>query len=329
MSQHGCSGKAHAIIAPVLTYVSVDIGGTQMRAAAYPADGLQPLRLEKAPTQGPGPVYARLERLIDSIWPADGQVAAIGVACPGPLDPRSGLVIASPNIPEWQRFPLGDKLRARFAAPLAVGNDANLAGLGEWQYGAGRGHQDVLYLTVSTGIGGGVISAGRMLEGAHGLAAELGHVTVLPGGPRCGCGQDGHIEALASGPAIARYVREQQAMGAGTSLPPDGELSARRVAEAAAAGDALARAAFERAGHFLGIAIASYLHMFDPSIVILGGGVSQSGALLLDPLLGSLRQHVMDPAYLDGVTVTAAALGDDAGLLGALALARLSIASTQ
>jgi len=328
MSLLGHPDKARAIIARVVTFVSVDIGGTQMRAAAYLADGLQPLRLEKTPTHGQGPVYDRLEQLIAAVWPADGQVSAIGVACPGPLDPRAGVVIASPNIPEWRDFPLGERLRARFGVPLAVGNDANLAGLGEWQYGAGRGHDDVLYLTISTGIGGGVISAGRMLEGAHGLAAELGHVMVLPGGPRCGCGQQGHIEALASGPAIARYVREQQALGAETSLPLEGELTARQVADAAAAGDPLARAAFERAGHFLGVAIASYLHMFDPSIVILGGGVSKSGALLLDPTLGSLRQHVMDPAYLDGVTVTTAALGDNAGLLGALALARLSIAST-
>jgi glucokinase len=204
-----------------------------------------------------------------------------------------------------------------------IDNDANLACLGEWKYGAGQGHSHVLYLTISTGIGGGVVSHDRLLQGYHGLAAELGHVTVDPDGPMCSCGFRGHVEALASGPAIARYVNEQLENGAKSSLRADPALSARQVSEAAQAGDALAIAAFARAGEYLGIAVSNYLHTFDPSVVIFGGGVSQVGDLLFKPFEDSLRQRVFHPRYLEGLVITRAALGDDAGLLGALALARL------
>lgn len=183
---------------------------------------------------------------------------------------------------------------------------------------------DVLYLTISTGIGGGVINNGRLLQGYHGLAAELGHVTVDPDGPLCSCGFPGHIEAFASGPAIARYINEQLAAGMKSTLQADPNLSARQVADAALKGDALARAAFERAGEYLGIAVANYLHIFDPSVLIFGGGVSQVGDLLFVPFEKSLREQVFHPRYLEKLVITRAALGDDAGLLGALALARIS-----
>jgi glucokinase len=218
---------------------------------------------------------------------------------------------------------VGDKLAARFGVPVHIDNDANLACLGEWRYGAGQGHEHVLYLTISTGIGGGVISHGRLLQGHHGLAAELGHVCVDPDGPLCSCGFRGHVEALASGPSIARYVNEQLAGGARSRLKAGPDLTGRQVAEAAQAGDELARAAFARAGRYLGLAVSNFLHTFDPSVVIFGGGVSQVGDLLFQPFEASLRERVFHPRYLEGLVITQAALGDDAGLLGALALARL------
>jgi glucokinase len=204
-----------------------------------------------------------------------------------------------------------------------VDNDANMAGLAEWQYGAGRGHENLIYLTISTGIGGGVISQGCLLQGFRGMGGELGHMTIDPDGPLCGCGRRGHIESFSSGPAIARYVAEELTAGQTSSLQGESVISARQIADAARAGDRLAVSAFERAGYYLGIAVANYLAIFDPSILIFGGGVSQVGELLFKPFRESLQKHTFHPHYLDNLVITKAALGDDAGLLGALALARM------
>jgi glucokinase len=305
--------------------ISVDIGGTQLRAAVYPSDGITPVAIQKIPTRGMEPgVYERLTDLIDSVWPS-GPVDAIEVAAPGPLNPYTGVVISTPNIPAWKYYPLAELLSKKYKVPAFLGNDANLAAVGEWKYGAGQGHHDVLYLTISTGIGGGVICNDMLIEGCHGMAAELGHVTVLSGGPICTCGVPGHLEAVASGPAIARYVNEQMAAGRSSSLKPGADLAAHEIALAAGQGDELAREAFVRAGGFIGQAVAEFLHIFNPSIVIFGGGVTLSGRLLLDPVEETMKHNVMDKSYLDGLELATARLGDDAGLLGSLAQARIRL----
>jgi len=304
-------------------HLAVDIGGTHMRVAVFPAGETAPVRRERIATQGEGRPEARLVALLREIWPADGEVLGIGVASPGPLDPARGVILATSNIPAWRDFPLADYLHQTLDVPVKIDNDANLAALGEWRYGAGQGHQHVLYLTISTGVGAGVIVNNRLLHGAHGLGAELGHVTVVPDGPLCGCGQRGHLQAFASGPAIARQAEEALARGEASSLAAlSRPLTAADVAQAARNRDALAQRIFTQAATHLGRAIADFLHIFNPSIVILGGGVVQAGATLLAPLEAALHKHVMHPAYLDGLTLTTAALGDDAGLMGALALVR-------
>ncbi len=306
------------------TIVAVDVGGTHIRAAVYEPNSISPSKHERIRSEAHKPgMFDRLIQTMEAVWPGQEQVSAIGLASPGPLDPYQGVILTTPNIPEWQNFPLGQKLTEHFHVPVHMDNDANLAGLGEWKYGAGKGHKDVLYITISTGIGGGVISNGHLLQGYHGLAAELGHVTLDPNGPLCGCGHPGHLEAFSSGTAIARHVNEQLANGRKSSLHADPNLSARQIADAALAGDELARAAFTRAGEYLGIGVANYLHIFDPSVVIFGGGVSQVGDLLFEPFEASLRKSVIHPRYLENLKITKAALGDDAGLLGALALVRL------
>lgn len=304
-------------------HIAVDMGGTQIRAACFASDSLEPRSLKKISTSDPhASPLERLVTLIESTIPADESVDSIAVAAPGPLDPYRGIILEAPNIPGWINVPLKEHLERHFNVPVAIGNDANLAALGEWQFGAGRGHHYLVYLTVSTGIGGGVIIDDRLLLGAHGLAAELGHVTIMPDGPLCGCGQRGHLEAVASGLAIARWTQEQIAQGAATSLPAKKAITGKMVAEAAAAGDALARQALERAGRFIGIGVANYLQIFNPTVVIIGGGVSLSGSLLMDPLRASMEAHVMAAHYLDQLVLTTAALGDEAGLMGALVLAR-------
>ena len=319
---------SYGIIALMGSIIAVDIGGTHLRAAAFEADNIQPAHHRRVRTQANEPgVYERLVKVIESVWPKDGSVNAIGVASPGPLDPHSGYILATPNIQEWHNFPLVPKLSDHFRIPAFLNNDANLAGLGEWKFGAGKGHHDVLYLTVSTGIGGGVIIDDRLLQGTHGLAAELGHVIIDPNGPICSCGFYGHLESFSSGPAIVRYALNEMESGAKSSMKHDVNLTARQVAEAAMQGDALAISAYQRAGEYLGIGVASFLHTFDPSIVIFGGGVSQVGPLLFDSFHISLQKHVFHPRYLENLKVEMAALGDDAGLLGALALAQMKLQS--
>lgn len=307
-------------------HIAVDIGGTQLRAACYPDDSLIPLKLNRIPTHDPQATpLERLQSVIASVWPGEERVAAIGVAAPGPLDPYQGILIAAPNIPGWESLPLRQYLEDHFKAPVALGNDANLAALGELKFGAGQGHHHLIYLTVSTGIGSGIIIDDRMLLGQRGIAAELGHVTILSDGPLCGCGQPGHLEAVASGTAIARWVQEQLAHGASSSLPAGKTLTAKMIAIAAKQGDELAAAGLTQAGTYLGIALAGFLHTFNPSAVIIGGGVSRSGPFLFDPLRKALERRVMSPHYLDNLTLTQAALGDEAGLMGALALARSQV----
>jgi glucokinase len=264
----------------------------------------------------------RLVELVRSVWPAGHTVACIGVAAPGPVDPVAGVVLRAPSLPGWENLPLRAILSNALQTPVYVANDANVAALGEWVYGAGQGHQDLIYLTISTGIGGGIIVNGQLLLGANGLAGEVGHVTVLPDGPICSCGRRGHLEALASGPSIAGWVQEQLQSGAPSILPQEMPLSAMQIANAAVEGDHLALAAFERAGTYLGEALANLINIFNPSAVILGGGVSCSGELLLTPIRKVLQRQVYSYQFLEKLKLTVAALGDEAGLLGALALAQ-------
>lgn len=294
-----------------------------MRASAFPEEGYEPISVQKIPTHSPdASPQQRLVQLIQSVCPEGENIISIGVAAPGPMNPKTGVVYTAPNIAEFRDFPLTDYLEGKFQVPAFLDNDANLAALGEWQVGAGVGHNHLLYITISTGIGSGIIMEGKLLHGISGIAAELGHVTVQPDGPMCGCGHPGHLEALASGNNIAKWVQVQLANGAVSSLRDVKKVTAKKIAKAAKKGDQLAIQAFERAGEHIGLALASFLHAFNPSIVIFGGGVSLSGDLLLDPIRRSVKNHVMNPKFTEDLVITTAALGDDAGMIGALILAR-------
>ena len=304
-------------------YIAVDVGGTQIRVSLFPEVGTIPLRQEKTSTHFPGEkAEDRIIKTIEKIWPEKDQVLAIGIAVPGPLDSNTGTIIAAANIPGWIDLPLRQLIKDRFGVPVSLGNDANLAAYGEWKYGAGQGHHNLIYLTISTGIGGGVIINDLILLGERGLAAELGHVTILPDGPICGCGQPGHLEAISSGTAIAKFVAEELAKGIPSILISVPLPTSKDISQAAQKGDALAIKAYERAGTYLGMALASYLHIFNPTIIICGGGVSLSGDLIFGPTRKAMQKYVMDPEYLRNLTLTTAGLGDDSGIMGALAMAR-------
>ena len=297
-----------------------DIGGTQMRVAAFDADTLSQVAHKRIPTQGNNQLPTdRLIQLISEVG-KDHTIKAVGIAAPGFLDPKKGIVYEAPNIPGWNNLELKKIIEDSINAPVFIGNDANMAALGEWKYGAGKGHKDILYLTISTGIGSGVIIDGELLLGHRGLAAEFGHVTIDPNGPMCGCGHPGHLEALSSGTAIRKYVMQKLSEGVPSLLTDTENLSSKDIYLAAMKNDNLAVEAFSRAGKYLGIAIANFLHMLNPSIVILGGGVTQAGDLLLKPLKESLNASVISPQYLENFEISLAKLGDDVGLWGVLVL---------
>jgi len=310
------------------TYVAlVDLGGSQIRVAISDLEGHFAVRISR-PTPSREGGEAILEALItaiqDTISTARVPVAAIAIAAPGPLDPRRGIVARAPNLPGWTDVPLVHIMEERLGLPTLLGNDANLAALAEREFGAARGHQDVIYLTISTGIGGGVITDGVLLVGSHGYAAELGHNSIMADGPLCACGNRGCVETLASGPAIARQAREAIAAGGVSQLVGmcGGDLSAitaKLVTEAAEQGDELARQVFRKAGEYLGVAITNFLYTFDPTIVVLGGGVSKAGPLLFEPVLATVQARI-PRAYWEHVRIVPAALGDDVSLMGALAL---------
>jgi glucokinase len=327
-------GLPYAILAPMARdyYIAVDLGGTNIRAALFSPD--RPVILDRASVlteagRGIEAVLDRIHQTILQVMPEDhGPVCGIGIGAPGPVNPHSGLIIQAPNLPGWFNIPVRDRLEERLKIPVHLGNDANLAGLGEWQFGAGQGTNDLIYMTISTGIGGGIISAGRLLVGVRGLAGEPGHVTIVPDGPVCACGGRGHLEAVASGPAIARRARELLGQDGGSSILPSlcgGDLSridAKLVSAAAQQGDELARSIFREAGGYIGRAVADMLTLLNPDLIILGGGVSRAGDLLLDPVRQAARDYAMNPSYLENLRITTAQLRDDAGLFGGYVLAR-------
>jgi len=307
-------------------YIAVDLGGTNIRAARGTADGriLARASHRTLAAEGEAAVIQRIVQAIREVWPEDGNARAIGISAPGPLDPWKGVIIYAPNLPGWRDVPLRDDIMREFHVPTRLGNDANLAALAEYRFGAGRGYDDMIYLTLSTGIGGGVICGGRLLLGAKGFAAELGHMSVDLNGPRCNCGNIGCIEAIAAGPAIAKTAVTRIQAGEHSIIPElvSGNLaavSAETVGQAAQMGDALAVSIVLHAGRAIGAAIVNLLHAFNPGIVICGGGLTRMGDLLMEPIRQTIVERASDRDYW--VDIVLASLGDDVALLGALALA--------
>lgn len=304
--------------------IGVDLGGTQIRAMRADLDGQKQARSQLATQAEDGPeavlqrIFSAIGEVLEGIDPK--EVVGIGIGAPGPID-RMGRLYDPPNLPGWKEFSLSERITDRFDIPAFAGNDANLAALGEHQFGAGQGADELVYMTVSTGIGGGIISRGKLLLGARGFAAEVGHQTLEPGGPICSCGQPGHLEALASGPSIVRNAVKRIKDGAQSSLSRMGdEITGRAISEAADQGDALALELLVDAGFYIGLGLVNLIHILEPERILIGGGVSQAGDLLLEPIRETVHERVMSPIYRD-VQILPAGLGGDVGLVGAVALA--------
>ena len=279
------------------TLLALDVGGTKLAAAsaALNDDGWAATARAETPATG-GEALAELIRLASMV--AGDTVAGIGVSFGGHVEARTGAVRRSIHVPGWDDVPLGEVLRERFGAPVRIANDGNAGALGEWD-AAGRPAGPVCYVTVSTGVGGGIVLDGEILVGADGFAAELGHIVVKPGGTLCSCGRRGCVETVASGPAIAQR--------AGTAT----------AQEAAERGDAAARNAFADAAHALAVAVSALIAIVNPCLVAIGGGVTAAGPLLWDPL----RAELDAAAWPDVTTEVRLARSPDAPLAGARVLA--------
>jgi len=245
-----------------------------------------------------------------------GQLVAIGVSFGGPVDAARGIVRLSHHVPGWEDTPLREQLQTGFGVPAAVDNDANVAALGEWKFGAGQDCASVLYVTVSTGIGGGWVLGGRIFGGADGMAGEIGHMVVRPGGMECVCGKRGCLEAEACGPAIVSKMQERS-VGRHAARHADHPITGASVAQAALQGDALAQEVMDDAARMLGTGLGGAINLMNPERIVLGGGVTKSGERWWRTVRETARAHALPQMRAD---IQPAQLGDDAPLWGAVAL---------
>ncbi len=315
---------------PVL---ALDLGGTQVRAAVIQADGSRVARHATSTPSAQGP-EAIVQACIDMLAAAradapgglDAGLAGIGVSSPGPINPWTGVIVSPPNLgSRFHDIPIAAKLEVALRLPVYLDRDTNVAALGEQAFGAARGIADFLYVTVSTGVGGAIVSDGQLIHGPDGTAGELGHVSVELDGPRCGCGGFGHLEAISSGVALARDAREAVAKGtspflvARAAASPDGPagLAAVDVAEGEAARDQVCQRLMDHARRAFAMACAGFVNAFNPELIVIGGSIAEhQGDRLLDPARAEIRRGAFrTPAAR--VRIVPAELGPDVSLAGA------------
>ncbi|MFR9676710.1 ROK family glucokinase [Streptomyces sp. TR06-5] len=307
--------------------IGVDIGGTKIAAGVVDEKG-SILDTCKVPT--PPTAEGVVDALADAVRTvgADHPVEAVGIGAAGYVDDKRATVLFAPNI-DWRHEALKDKVEQRVDLPVVVENDANAAAWGEYRFGAGQGHDDVVCITLGTGLGGGIVIGGKLHRGRFGVAAEFGHIRVVPDGLLCGCGSQGCWEQYASGRALVRYARQRAAatpenaeilLGLGDGTPEG--IEGRHVSQAARAGCPVAVDAFRELARWAGSGLADLASLFDPSAFIVGGGVSDEGDLVLDPIRKSFRRWLVGGNWRPHAQVLSAQLGGEAGLVGAADLAR-------
>lgn len=307
--------------------VGVDLGGTKISTALSNLNG-EVISQTTVPTnanEGEIPVLNRIIESVDKVI-KDGcvgykDIEAIGIGSPGPLDAEKGIIIYTPNLP-FKNFNLVDPLKNKFGVPVFLDNDANVAAIGEYMFGAGRGAKDVVFFTVSTGVGGGAVLNGKVYRGHTSNALEIGHMTVAPDGPRCNCGNIGCVEATSSGTAIAKRGQEALNSKVETSLRKYDKVTSYEVFVEAAAGDPICKDIIDNALNYLGIAIANAVSIFDPEVIIVGGGVSKAGDIVFDTIRKVVNKRCFK-SMAESVKIVPAGLGTDAGVIGAVALALL------
>lgn len=308
-------------------FLGIDIGGTKCAVCIGDGSGRILERRQFAAGEGPAETLAEFERIARSLWDSHGPAGAIGISCGGPLDSASGVVLSPPNLPGWDRVPVVEFFRERFGVDVFLQNDANACALAEWKYGAGRGTSRMMFCTMGTGFGCGLILDGRLYEGSNGNAGELGHVRLTPGGP-VGFGKAGSVEGYCGGGGIARLARmrlgEHVSAGRESVLAGVEELDAKAVAEAAESGDGLARAIYGETGARLGQALAVAIDLLNPECIVLGSIFVRCEHLIRPSMEEALRQEAL-PVALEACQIKAAALGESIGDVAALTVAQFGI----
>ncbi len=307
--------------------LALDFGGTKLAAASWMQGQQKWSRYQRRlspPSASAESDLTLMQSMIDEVL-SGKKPTAIGVSFGGPVDSTTGMIRLSHHVPGWENLPLRQWLQAEFNVPVAVDNDANVAALGEYRFGAGQGYHHLCYITVSTGVGGGWILNGQLWRGAEGMAGEMGHTVVQPDGPLCLCGKQGCVERLASGPYIAQQVRETLSQS-----PSQGQIlrelvhhdlnaiTAQRISQAANQGDELSQRAIRQAGWAVGRGIGNAANLINPQRFILGGGVTQAGEIFWQEVRYVARQTALPEVHFD---IIPAQLGDEAPLWGAVALA--------
>ena len=303
--------------------VGVDLGGTKIYTALVDLEGniIKEKTVETLANEGE---QAVMGRIIDTInYVIDGtdkdSIRSIGIGSPGPLDVKNGIIIENSNLP-FKNFAIVKTIRETYDLPTYLDNDANVATLGEFMFGAGKGTENMVFITASTGIGGGAVLNGKLFRGATGNALEVGHTIVATEGPRCGCGNVGCAEAFGSGTAIGKRAKEAVASNVETTLKNYEDVTAKEVFKEAANGDRVAKNILETSLTYLGIAVANTITNFDPEKVVIGGGVVNGGDIWLDTIRRVVSERCMK-TFVENCTVEKAVLGGKAGVLGAAALA--------
>ncbi len=304
------------------TVVGVDLGGTNIKIGLVTSEGrlVQRHSVSTAAEGGPEAVAGRIcqgvRECLDKAGAGAGDVGGVGVGSPGTIDLEAGVVTFSPNLPGWLDVPLRSLIQDGLGLPCTLDNDANVAALGEYWVGAGSGARSLVLLTLGTGIGGGIVLDGRIWHGGNGVAGEIGHMSINPDGPLCGCGNRGCLEAYASATAMVRRLREAVEQGASTPLDRLEDVTARDIYEAALAGDAVARENIETTGRYLGVGTSNILHILNPEVVAFTGGVTAAGEMLFGPVRREVEERTLEDSRR-GVKICLAEFPDDAGILGA------------
>ncbi len=299
--------------------IGIDIGGTNIPASIIDENGTVIHTIDKK-TMAEGGPDAVINRIVESITDLlkyfdgnikDAKIIGVGLGAPGALDHQKGLVIASPNLPKWKNVPLVEKIKQQVKMPIFIDNDANCAAIGEHWIGAASGTRNSILITLGTGVGGGIIINNKIYRGSHGTAGELGHITIIANGNKCACGNFGCLEAYASASATALRGKE---------LLKRSDLTAYDIYKQAEQGDALSRDILIESGTYLGIGIATFANIFDPDMIIIGGGFAGAEKYLIPAAIKEAYKRSFK-SIMDNVKITTAKLGNHAGIIGAAKLA--------
>lgn len=307
--------------------IGIDLGGTKISTALSDFEGnivsdvVVPTKADEGEIPVLNRIISTIEEVIEKGKVTTGEIESIGIGSPGPLNANTGVIITTPNLP-FKDFNVAKPIKEKFDLPVYLDNDANVATIGEFMFGAGKGKKNIVFFTVSTGVGGGAIVNGNIYRGSTCNALEIGHTTVAPNGPRCNCGNVGCLEAVASGTAIGKKGQEATMTKVDTSLKQYDKVTSYEVFLEADKGDEVAKDIRDEALNYLGIGVANAVSIFDPEMVIIGGGVTQVGDVLFDRVRQVVKKRCFK-VMSDNCQIVPAGLGTNAGVVGAVALAIL------